>query len=131
MREIFGCFRFSASRVAAQAATPDSTIQETQTPAIELENEITSVSTRNTSDGSELRASPKQDARETPGIELENKNSTNTKNTSDDSESRASPKQATDSDGDVAQKDAQAGVQKMEAMTQVWSKKHLVAAYVM
>lgn len=131
MREIFGCFRFSASRVAAQAAAPVSTTQETQTPGIELENETTTDSTRNTSDGSEPRASPKQDARETPGIELENKTPANTSNTSDESESRASPKQATDSDGDIAQKNAQAGVQRMEAMTQVWSKKHLVAAYVM
>ena len=131
MRGIFGCFRLSASQVAAQAAAPDSATQETQTPGIELENEITTDTTMNTSDASELQASPKQDAREAPGNELEKKNPADTRNTSDESESRASPKQATDSDGDIAQEIAQAGVQKMEAMTQVWSKKHLVAAYVM
>lgn len=131
MREIFGCFRFSASQVAAQAAVPGSTTQETQTPGIELENEITTDGTRNTSDESEPRVSPKQDARDTPSNELENKNAADTRNTHDESESRASPKQGTDSDGDIAQKNAQAGVQKMEATTQIWSKKHLVAAYVM
>jgi len=39
--------------------------------------------------------------------------------------------QDTDSDDELVHKDAQAGVQKMEATTQVWSKKHLIAAYVM
>jgi hypothetical protein len=96
MREMFGCFRLLAGRMAAQAAvTPDNT------------------------------------ARETPGVELQNKSPADTKNTSDESEPRVSPKQEADSDGDPIQENAQAGVQKMEATTQVWSKKHLVAAYVM
>lgn len=131
MRGIFGCFRLSASQVAAQAAAPDSATQETQTPGIELENEITTDSTRNTSDESEPRASSKQDAWETPEIELENNNPADTTNTADESEPRASPEQNTDSDGDIAQMNAQHGVQKIEATTQVWTKKHLVAAYVM
>jgi len=69
---------------------------------------------------------------EAPDIELENEiPADNTTSISDDSKSRASPKQDNDSDGDLAQNNAQAGVQKMEATTQVWTKKHLVAAYVM
>lgn len=43
----------------------------------------------------------------------------------------SNPAQDTASNDEVIQKDAQAGVQRMEATTQVWSKKHLVAAYVM
>jgi len=39
--------------------------------------------------------------------------------------------QDTDSDDEIVHRDAQAGVQKMEATTQVWSRKHLIAAYVM
>lgn len=70
-------------------------------------------------------------AQETPGTELENNNTVDTRNTSDDSEPRATPKQDADSDGDPVQTKAQAGVRKMEATTQIWSKKHLVAAYVM
>lgn len=35
------------------------------------------------------------------------------------------------SDADPIDKDAQAGVQKMEATTRVWTKQHLVAAYAM
>lgn len=96
MREMFGCFRLLAGRMAAQAAvTADNPAQET--PVVELQNEI-SADTGDTSDGSEPRASPKQEA---------------------------------DSNGDPVQENVQAGVQKMEATTQVWSKKHLVAAYVM
>jgi hypothetical protein len=44
---------------------------------------------------------------------------------------RANPTQDTDSDVHLVRKDAQTGVQKIEATTQVWSKKHLLAAYVM
>jgi hypothetical protein len=95
MREIFGCFRLQASRVAAQAVTSDST------------------------------------ARETPDHELQNKDSADSRNSPDESEPRATSKQDADSDGDPVQKTAQAGVQRMEATTQVWTKKHLVAAYVM
>lgn len=36
---------------------------------------------------------------------------------------------ADSSDDEGVSKDAQAGVQKMEATTQVWSKKHLYTAY--
>ena len=39
--------------------------------------------------------------------------------------------QDNDSDDELVHRDAQAGVQKMEATTQVWTKKHLIAAYVM
>lgn len=95
MRELFGCFRPRASRVAAQAVISDSTPLETH------------------------------------GIELENKNPTDTRNTSDESEPRATPTQDADNDGVPVQENAQAGVQRMEATTQVWTKKHLVAAYVM
>ena len=96
MREIFGCFRLLASRMAAQAAvTPDNTTLETS------------------------------------GFELQNETPADTRNTSDESELRASSKQEADSGADTVQKNAQAGVQKMEATTQVWTKKHLAAAYVM
>jgi hypothetical protein len=44
---------------------------------------------------------------------------------------RATPTQDTDSDVHLVRKDAQTGVQKIEVTTQVWSKKHLLAAYVM
>ena len=37
----------------------------------------------------------------------------------------------TDSDSEVVSQDAQAGVQKMEATTQVWTSQHLIIAYVM
>lgn len=37
----------------------------------------------------------------------------------------------TDSHNEVVHKDAQYGVQKIEATTQAWSKKHLIAAYIM
>ncbi|KAK3117031.1 MFS siderochrome iron transporter 1 [Teratosphaeriaceae sp. CCFEE 6253] len=37
---------------------------------------------------------------------------------------------ARDSDSEVVSQDAQAGVQKMEATTQVWTRNHLIAAYV-
>ena len=71
-------------------------------------------------------------AEEAHGIQLENKISAdNTTSTSDEPQPRVSPVKETDSDGDPVQTNAQAGVQKMEATTQVWSKKHLVAAYVM
>ncbi|KAM0713716.1 hypothetical protein Q7P37_010678 [Cladosporium fusiforme] len=36
-----------------------------------------------------------------------------------------------DSDDEIVHKDAQYGVQKIEATTQAWSKKHLIAAYIM
>jgi len=36
-----------------------------------------------------------------------------------------------DQDSDVVSKDAQVGVQKMEATTQAWSRSHLIAAYVL
>ena len=39
--------------------------------------------------------------------------------------------QDNDSDDELVHRDAQAGVQKMEATTQVWTKNHLIAAYVM
>lgn len=69
---------------------------------------------------------------EAHSIELENEiTADNTTGTSDESKPRASPKQDNDSDGDFVQNNAQAGVQKMEATTQVWTKKHLAAAYVM
>jgi hypothetical protein len=55
----------------------------------------------------------------------------NTRETLAESLPRASPNQDTDSDVHLVRKDAQAGVQKIEATTQVWSKKHLLAAYVM
>jgi hypothetical protein len=74
---------------------------------------------------------PDNTAQDTIGTELGNKNPTDTRNTSDESEPRAAPKQDADGDGDLVQENAQAGVQKMEATTQVWTKKHLVAAYVM
>jgi hypothetical protein len=71
-------------------------------------------------------------AEEAHGMSLENKISTdNTTNTSDEPQPRVSPVEETDSHGDPVQNNAQAGVQKIEATTQVWSKKHLVAAYVM
>lgn len=44
---------------------------------------------------------------------------------------QATPTQGFDSDDDIINKDSQAGVQKMEATTKVWSKKHLIAAYIM
>ena len=68
---------------------------------------------------------------ETPASELENKDPADTRTTTDESEPRATPRQDADSDGDPVQENTQAGVQKMEATTQVWTKKHLVAAYVM
>lgn len=76
-------------------------------------------------------ATPDNPARETFGVELQNENPADIRDTSDESEPRVSPKQEADSDGVPVQENAQAGVQKMEATTQVWSKKHLVAAYVM
>lgn len=75
--------------------------------------------------------SPENTARETPNVELQNGSPGDTSNTSDGPEPRASPKQDADSDGDPFQNNAQAGVQRMEATTQVWSKKHLAAAYIM
>lgn len=36
-----------------------------------------------------------------------------------------------DSDSDSIDKEAQTGVQKLEATTTVWSKSHLIAAYVL
>ena len=74
---------------------------------------------------------PGSTARETPGVKLQNQSPSDTRDTFDESEPRASPKPEAGSDGDPAQESAQAGVQKMEATTQVWNKKHLVAAYVM
>ena len=35
------------------------------------------------------------------------------------------------SDSETVSQDAQAGVQKMEATTQVWTRQHLIIAYVM
>jgi hypothetical protein len=51
--------------------------------------------------------------------------------TSPETQPRAPPNQDTDSDVHLVRKDAQVGVQKIEATTQVWSNKHLLAAYVM
>lgn len=65
-------------------------------------------------------------------VELENNTPSDiTKNTSVTSQPRMGSNQDTDSDKDPVQQNAQAGVQKMEATTQVWTKKHLAAAYVM
>ena len=36
-----------------------------------------------------------------------------------------------DSDSEIVSQDAQVGVQKMEATTQVWTRQHLIIAYVM
>jgi hypothetical protein len=47
------------------------------------------------------------------------------------SQPRSVTAQDNDSDDEPVHRDAQAGVQKMEATTQVWTKKHLIAAYVM
>jgi hypothetical protein len=47
------------------------------------------------------------------------------------SQPRSVTAQDNDSDDELVHRDAQAGVQKMEATTQVWTKKHLIAAYVM
>lgn len=44
---------------------------------------------------------------------------------------RVNSEQDTRSNDELIRKDTQAGVQKIEATTQVWSKKHLLAAYVM
>lgn len=74
---------------------------------------------------------PDNPAQETFGVELQNENPADTRDTPDGSEPRVSPKQEADSDGNPVLENTQAGVQKMEATTQVWSKKHLVAAYVM
>lgn len=75
---------------------------------------------------------PNSDAREANGIELDNKAPTNgTGIAPRDSQPRVSSNQDTDSDEAFVQKNAQAGVQKIEAMTQIWSKQQLVAAYVM
>jgi len=75
---------------------------------------------------------PKSDAREANGIELENKAPTNNTGIArGDSQPRVSSNQDTDSDEAFVQKNAQAGVQKMEATTQIWSKQQLVAAYAM
>lgn len=43
----------------------------------------------------------------------------------------STPAQGTASNDELVQKDAQPGVQRMEATTQVWSRNHLIAAYVM
>ena len=48
----------------------------------------------------------------------------------------AQPRPSSSPDNDVSDdeglsKDAQAGVQKMEATTKAWSKKHLIAAYIL
>jgi len=75
---------------------------------------------------------PPNTTRDAHDVELENDTPTaNTKNTANEPQPQASPNQDTDSDEGFAQKNAQAGVQKIEATTQVWSKKHLVAAYAM
>ena len=47
------------------------------------------------------------------------------------SQPRSVTAQDNDSDDELVHRDAQAGVQKMEATTQVWTRKHLIAAYVM
>lgn len=44
---------------------------------------------------------------------------------------QTTPTQGFDSDEEMIHRDAQAGVQKIEAITRVWSKKHMIAAYVM
>lgn len=44
---------------------------------------------------------------------------------------QTTPTQGFDSDEEMIHRDAQAGVQKIEAITKVWSKKHMIAAYVM
>jgi hypothetical protein len=70
----------------------------------------------------------------TPDIERDTSPKTpdnNTRETLTSSLPLATPTQDTDSDVHLVRKDAQTGVQKMEATTQVWSKKHLLAAYVM
>jgi hypothetical protein len=75
---------------------------------------------------------PTDTAQEAHDIELEKKAPTDdTNNTPSVHKPQASPNQDTDSDQGFAQKNAQSGVQKMEATTQVWSKNHLVAAYTM
>jgi hypothetical protein len=118
MKGIFGCLRLQASRaMATQAMETNSTAEEAH--GIQLENKIPADNATNSSE-------------EAHGIQLENKISAdNTTNTSDEPQPRVSPVNETDSDEDPVQNNAQAGVQKMEATTQVWSKKHLVAAYVM
>lgn len=118
MKGIFSCLRLQASgAVAAQAMDTHSTAEEAH--GIQLEIETPADSTTNSSE-------------EAHGIQLENKISAdNTTNTSDEPQPRVNPLKKTDSDGDPVQATDQAGVQKMKATTQVWNKKHLVAAYVM
>lgn len=54
------------------------------------------------------------------------------KGTSTDLQPRGSSNQdMSDYYEDIIHKEAQPGVQKIEATTQVWSKKHLLAAYIM
>lgn len=63
---------------------------------------------------------------------LENANShQHSKEATAHSQPRSVTAQDNDSDDELVHRDAQAGVQKMEATTQVWTKKHLIAAYVM
>jgi len=103
--------------MATQAMETNSTADEAH--GIQLENKIPADNTTSSSE-------------EAHGNQLENEISVDsTTNTSDEPQPRVSPVKETDSDGDAVQTNAQAGVQKMEATTQVWSKKHLVAAYVM
>lgn len=68
----------------------------------------------------------------TTDVDLENKEANSMpKEASVDAQPRSSSSNDTDSDDEIVHKDAQYGVQKMEATTQAWSKKHLIAAYIM
>lgn len=88
---------------------------------------------------SRLRRQPKHTAPETEApinssnnIGLENIEANGrVKHTALGAQPQTTSTQDTDSNDEAIHKDAQPGVQKMEATTQVWSKKHLIAAYVM
>lgn len=59
-------------------------------------------------------------------------NSTRTSSVADGEKSAAHAETTpVDTDDDSINKDAQAGVQKAEATTSVWSKSHLITAYIM
>jgi hypothetical protein len=88
-----------------------------------------------------LRPSLNPTALETEKSETTNSNDASLENASPlehygkEATTHAQPRSVTaqdnDSDDELVHRDAQAGVQKMEATTQVWTKKHLIAAYVM
>lgn len=69
----------------------------------------------------------------TPDMDNEHKASDDSiKENSTDSQPRGSSNQdMSDYYEDIIRKEARRGVQKIEATTQVWSKKHLLAAYIM